>query len=364
MSAAVVLAAAVALAAPPAQAARVLSLGEAERFALQQHPSVALANAQTRAAYATADQAFAPLLPQVTATGTYQRATGNFVQRPGALPTNAAATRAPTFDTFSTWNFGLNASQLIWDFGKTTGNYKSARAGAEAQKESETTTALDVLTATRSAYFQAWAQRALVSVATDNLTNMDRHLEQVDGFVKAGSRPEIDRAQTRADRANAAFQLANAQASYETAKAQLAQAIGMDRQVDFDVENQPLPAEEGEDLPVDRMLPAAIAARPELRALDKQIESQELATKAARGGYGPSLGASANATEAGIDLAALTWNFGVGATLTWQLFQGGITRATVRAAEANEAVARAQLAQERQQVRFDLTQSLVNVHAS
>jgi outer membrane protein len=325
---------------------------------------VALARAQTRAAEASADQAFAPLLPQVTATASYQRATGNFVQRPGALPTNAFATRAPTFDTFSSWNFGLNATELVWDFGKTSGNYRSARVGAESQKESENTTALDVLQATRAAYFQAWAQRALVSVAVENLTNMDRHLEQVDGFVKAGSRPEIDLAQTRADRANAAFQLANASASYETAKAQLAQAIGMDRQVDFDVGNEPLPAEEGEDSAVDRLLPAAIEARPELHALGKQVESQRLAARAAEGGYGPSLGVSANATEAGIDLAALTWNFGVGATLSWQLFQGGLTKATVRAAEANEAAARASLAQEKQQVRFDLTQALVNVKAA
>lgn len=350
--------------AQPDRPQRVLSLADAERFAVRAHPSVAAAKAQTRAAEAAADQAFAPLLPQVTATAAYQRATGNFVQRAGALPNNLAATRPPSFDTFSSWNFGVNATELVWDFGKTTGNYRSAKLGAEAQKEGETTTELDVLQATRSAYFQAWAQRSLVDVATENLTNMDRHLEQVDGFVKAGARPEIDRAQTRADRANAALQLANAKVGYETAKAQLAQAIGKDREVDFDVENQPLPAEEGEDSTVDRLLPVAIAARPELRSLERQIESQRLAVKAAEGAYGPSLGASANASEAGPDLAALTWNFGVGATLTWQLFQGGVTRATVRAAEALEASTRAQLALARQQVRFDLTQALLNVQAS
>lgn len=350
---------------PAAPAAnRTLSLAEAERVAVQQHPSVSFAKAQTRAAEATADQAFAPLLPQVTATATYQRLTGNFVQRPGALPTNVSAARAPSFNTFDSWNFGLNATELIWDFGKTTGGYRSARANADAQKESESTTTLDVLQATRSAYFQAWAQRALMSVAAENLTNMDRHLQQVDGFVKAGSRPEIDLAQTRADRANAALQLANARVGYETAKAQLAQAIGMDRGVDFDVENQLLPPEEGEDQSIESLLRAAIAARPELRTIEKQAESQHLAVKAAEGAYGPSLGAAANASEAGTDLTALTWNFGVGATLTWQLFQGGLTRATVRAAEANEAATRAQFAQMRQQVRLELTQSVLNVQAA
>jgi len=60
----------------------------------------------------------------------------------------------------------------------------------------------------------------------------------------------------------------------------------------------------------------------------------------------------------------LTWNFGVGATLTWQVFQGGLTKATVRVAEANEAATRAQLAQLRQRVRFELTQALLNVQAA
>jgi outer membrane protein len=348
----------------PSSSNRTLSLAEAERIALAQHPSVSLARAQTRAAEAAADQAFAPLLPQITATASYQRATGNFVQRPGVLPTNVAAARAPDFDMFSLWNFGLTATELIWDFGKTTGNYRSARAGAESKKESEQTTALDVLQATRSTYFQAWAQRALVSVANENLVNMDRHLEQVNGFVTAGSRPEIDLAQTRADRANAALQLANARAGYETAKAQLARAIGLDREVDFEVENHALPAEEGEDLPVERLLRTAVTARPELRALERQAESQRLAVRAAQGAYGPSLGANANATEAGTDLSRLTWNVGVGATLTWQIFQGGLTMATVRAAEANEAATRAQLAQVKQQVRLELTQASLNLQAA
>lgn len=357
-------------AASPAGAAtshpqRILTLAEAERLAVQYHPNVAIARAQTAAAEAAADQAFAPLLPQVTGSATYQRTTGNFVQRPGALPnTNNPATRAPNFDTFNSWNFGLNATQLIWDFGQATGAYRSARVGAEAQKQTEATTELDLVQATRSAYFQAWAQRALVGVATDNLTNMDRHLEQVDGFVKAGSRPEIDLAQTRADRANAALQLANAKANYETAKAQLAQAMGTDRAVDFDVEDQALPPEPGEDGTPDQLLPTALEARPEMRSLERAAESQRLAVKSAEGGYGPSLGATATASEAGTDLSALAWNVAVGATLTWKLFQGGLTRATVRAAVAAEQQARAQIAQTKQQVRLDLTQALLNVQAA
>ena len=44
--------------------------------------------------------------------------------------------------------------------------------------------------------------RALVVVAKETLDNLQKHLDQIEGFVKAGTRPEIDLAQARTDLAN------------------------------------------------------------------------------------------------------------------------------------------------------------------
>jgi outer membrane protein len=60
----------------------------------------------------------------------------------------------------------------------------------------------------------------------------------------------------------------------------------------------------------------------------------------------------------------MTWNWNAGATLTWNLFQGGLTSAQVREAEASTVGLEAQLASLQQQARFELEQARLAVRAA
>src|ERR1700716_1369557 len=86
---------AAAAAEPTASGREVLSLQEAVRVALTQQPQLRQANAGTEAASARADEARAPLLPQLNATGIYSRSTANFVARPGQLPSSINPNASP-----------------------------------------------------------------------------------------------------------------------------------------------------------------------------------------------------------------------------------------------------------------------------
>jgi outer membrane protein len=108
----------------------------------------------------------------------------------------------------------------------------------------------------------------------------------------------------------------------------------------------------------------ALAARPELATLDQQRQAQEDTIAAARGGYGPTLSASAGASEAGIDLGGLVPNWYGGVTLTWPIFQGGLTRGQVHAAEAGLEILNAQKSTEALQVRFDVDAARLAVRAA
>src|SRR5579863_14666 len=97
--------------APPT---RVMTLAEAERSALERQPQALVARAATGVAEAQADQARSPLLPQVTGTASYTRRTGNLA--PGALVgVNGSAAGWSLSNSFDVWNFGLGATQLIYD---------------------------------------------------------------------------------------------------------------------------------------------------------------------------------------------------------------------------------------------------------
>jgi len=196
-------------------------------------------------------------------------------------------------------------------------------------------------------------------VAEETLANQEAHLKQIQGFVEVGTRPEIDLAQARTDRANAEVTRIGAYANYQTAKAQLNQAMGIEASTDFDVANDQLPAVEGEDAPLEVLADEGIKARPEVASLEAELRSQEWSVTSARGGWFPSLGINAGMNDIGKGLSGpdATWNWNAGASLNWNLFQGGMTRSLVREAEAGLESTRAQLANLRLQVRLELEQA-------
>ena len=216
----------------------------------------------------------------------------------------------------------------------------------------------------RTAYFAARAAKDLVAVARETLANQEAHLRQIQGFVEVGTRPEIDLAQARTDRANARVQLINAENGYEVAKAQLNLAMGIEGPTDYDIGDETLPSVPGEDGSGDELLGEALRARPEVASLASQVSAQQATLGSIRGGYLPSLSVSTGVTDVGPTPGQTYWNWDATATLSWNLFQGGLTRAQVQEAEANLDGLDAEMAALRQQIRLDVEQVRLAVRAA
>jgi outer membrane protein len=337
---------------------RVLTLDEALRLARANHPQLHAARAQTEISQARIDVAKAPLLPQVSASASYARTTGSY------STTTSSGTPVAGISSSNAYSASLSASELIYDFGQVSGKWNASKATLRSQEENERNQAVQVAFNLRSAYYTAAAARALLKVAEETLTNQEAHLRQIQGFVEAGTRPEIDLAQACTDRANAKVQLINQQVAYDTGKALLNQAMGVDRGTDYGVADPPAGDVEGEDSGVDELLPAALKARPDLLSLARQVDAQELTTGSIKGGYAPSLSASAALSESGAALDRLNWGFRALLSLNWQIFGGGITDAQMREARATTAVLRAQYDLQRQQIRADVEQARLGVRAA
>lgn len=343
-------------------APRVLTLAEALATAAERQPQLRQARANTEAARARHNEALAPLLPQLSGNANYQRSTSNYAARPGSVPTNINDTGNSQWATSNYFNFGVSASQLIWDF-QSVDRYRAAGKSAEAQALSEAATRLQTELSVRSAFFTAQAQRALVDVAQSTLGNQDKHLQQIEGFVRIGTRPEIDLAQARADRANAKVQLVNAQNAYDIARAQLNQAMGVAGPADFDVTRETLPAVPSEDASTEELVAEAVGARPELLAYQKQLQAQELTLRATKGGYWPSLSTGLSFSDAGREIDNMAWNLGGSVSLSWNFFSGGVTRAAAQEQSANLAALDAQRDSELLQVRVEVEQARLAVRA-
>ncbi len=339
-------------------AAQVVTLDEAVQSARERQPQLRQARANTQAAGARASQSLAPLLPQLNATAGYQRSTAHGIQRPGI----ATVTDQP--GTFNSFSDTVNLSQLIFDFGSQPNRWRAAKALADAQAGNERATALQVDFTVRAAYFDARANRALLQVARNNLANLEKHLYQTEGFVQAGTHAQIDLVQARTDTANARVSVINADNAYQTSKLNLNAAMGVQGPTDYEIADTTLLAVPGEDGALDPLLEEANRARPEVQSLEDQIRAAQLTVRSIEGQYGPSLAATLGLTQGGPAVDRLGWNAAAGLSLTWNIFQGGLTKAQVSEAEANVTAALAQLDLQRQQVRSDVDGARLAVRAA
>jgi outer membrane protein len=340
----------------------ILTLEEAERVARERQPQLRAARGTAEAAQGRVEQSRSGLLPQLSASADYQRTTTNFLFRPGG-------TQRPDQQTsWSSINFFESAatlSQLLWDFGQTSNRLRSSEAGARAAADEEVATRLQVMVDVRIAFFSAVAARDLVEVARETLANQRIHLVQIQGFVEEGTRPPIDLSQARADFANAQVQLVNTGNAYQRSKVLLNQAMGFEGPTSYQVESETLLPQSGEDGALEPLLEIALANRPEIASASEQVKAQQLLIQSAQGAYGPAIalgGSIVQTTATGSNY--IGWNAVGGVTITWNLFQGGLTKGTVHEAEGNLRFALAQLDLLRQQVRVDVEQALLAIRAA
>jgi outer membrane protein len=259
----------------------------------------------------------------------------------------------------------VTLSQLLWDFGQTSNLWRSSQASARSTADQERVTLQQTLLQVRTAFFNAVAFKELLAVARETLTNQGNHRTQVRGFVQAGTRPPIDLSQTEADYATAEVVVINAINAYERSKVLLNQAMGLEASIDYDVASDGLPPQPGEDGAFDPLLQSALAARPEIASAMEQVKAQQLLIQSARGSYAPTIalqGSFVQATESGANYTG--WNVAGGVTLTWNLFQGGLTTGRVHEAEGNLAFTAAQLDVLRLQVRVDVEQAVLAIRAA
>ncbi|MEB3223154.1 MAG: TolC family protein [Candidatus Sericytochromatia bacterium] len=345
--AAALLAPAPALAAP----APTLTLEQAVETALAHQPQVARARAELAGARAGVRQAQGALGPQLSIATSYQL---------GPARQNVNQVGVPVTN-LGTYAAGLNADQLVWDFGQGWRRAEASASQAEASALGVAGTEQDVVLQVRTAYFAAQASEALLGVARDTVANRQRHEGRVRSLVEVGSRAPIELAQATRDLARARLDLLNAESGLQLARAQLAQAMGRPPAAGFRLAAASMPPVTGEGRPLDTLVAEAIARRPDVAALEARVQAQALTAEAAERATLPGVRASAGAGTNGSPVGTPNnfWSLGVG--LSWPLYTSGQREAQAEAALAALEAVRAEAEGLRQQVRLGVEQAQLRV---
>jgi outer membrane protein len=333
-----------------------LSLEECIAIALKFQPSLAGNRATIEAQKARVEQALAAYYPQVNLNTSYNTNTFNFVSLGGSVRTY---TYNWTFvDVFAT---GPALNQTIYDFGRTSNSVKINRENVNASQEDFVTTKQTVVLNVKTAFYGVLQTQYLIDVAQDVVSQTNQHLDQAKGFYQAGTRPKIDVTKAEVDVANAELALIQAKNNFAVARATLNNAMGLRQELNFAVEKaieiKP------EVIPLNEILQAAYANRPELLQLKARQRSQEASIKLAQASYYPILSGNAQYLVRGNHMPNdTTWDAFLGATLTIPIFSGFSTPNQVAEARAVLRNLQAQEESTKQNIRLEAEQAYLSLN--
>lgn len=239
-----------------AQPQPTLTLQQAEAMALQNHPQIQAA--QNEAAFSNQQivEQRAAWFPTVNADVTGSGA--NYAARIGA----GFITDSRLFDRFGA---GFQFNQLITDLGRTKNLVSSSRLEAQATAQNVTATRYDVLLQVNRAYFDVLHARALIKTAQETINTRQTVQNQVTQLANNQLRSQLDVSFADVNLSEARLLLIQAQNSLDDAYAELARALGADRVVNYQVQEEPIPPAPPPN--PDDLVAQAIQNRPELASL-------------------------------------------------------------------------------------------------
>lgn len=333
---------------------RELSLQDAVAAALKNHPRVRVAEGGAQASEAEKGAAFAGFLPTLTFDATYMRATGNQVPTPGPYFDISTSRSGKSYNYFL---FSLTLHQNIWDFGRTLGAYRAAQAQSAASNADISVSRAQVWERVVNAYHGVWAAQKMVEVAGRLRDQARRVASKARELYEAGAKPRIDvtRTEVAATMAEAGYNAAVE--AWRLACSRLFAAMGEGEYDVVRVKEPPLP--ESEPLKVEEAVAEALSRRPEYEAALQRLKAAHAELTRVRGDYFPRLFAFGSASEAGVRLDDLVWNWSVGIGLSYPIFSGLGTRQAVRAQEARIEAAKASL----EVIELDVRSEIYEAHS-
>lgn len=333
-----------------------LTLDESIKIALENNPRVEIARQQYLANQGVLTQAKSFYLPQLSAGVGYGR---QFIDS-----NNPDIAAQDLVDEDNVASGLLSVSQLIFDFGKTTGLIDASSFTLSASSENLAQVYHDLVFQVKDRFYSVLEARRLITVAEQAVTNYEQQLYRAQRFYESGVRTRIDVTNAEVNLSNQKLNLLRANSNYKTALVSLEQILGtVPYNGDYEpVSNEPTLDELASQKPempgpLDNLLETAETNRPGLKEFQYLISAAEASVTQARGDYWPTIDAVGDYNAVETDLPSLADNWQVTARLNWEFFSGFETEGKVAEASAQLREVRAGLRDFQLEVTQDVTDS-------
>ena len=330
-------------------AAVEINLDKAIEMALKTNPTVKISEAESSVAKAQKDEAKASRWLSIDYT--HKTARGGYYD-----PDPSSSQYAPR----NSHTNGFTASIPLYTGGKLSGtieqavqNYKSSEYGVDESYQA-------VKLSATNGYYAVLQAIDTVKLSKDSVERLSAHLQNVQAQYDVGVVAKVDVLRSQVALADAEQTLIKAQNAYDLAVADLNNIIGLPHGTDLKV-TESLQYNKY-DNPMENCINFALANRPELFQAEAGIEAAKAAVKVAKSGYMPQVAASASN-----DWSSTSWpgddnqNWGVGVSVSMNVFDSGVTAAKVNASEASLYKAEETYRQTKDSVQLDVRNNYLSL---
>lgn len=336
---------------PPAQAGPAgtpLTLAQAEAIAVKNNPQITIGRLRALQAQQYVRESRSALLPNASLSLTGvdanpgSRLSAGFLNNPILFPRAAE---------------GATVNQLVTDFGRTTNLLSSSEFTANAEDQNAAATRADILLAVDQAFYNSLDTQALVRVAEETVQARQTLVDKVQALFDAKLKSELDLSFSKVELARAKLLLLEARNNFQAALAGLSAVLGYPNEQNFQLveETAPLvpPAPD-----VGPLIQQALQQRPEVKALQFDVESAQKFSSAEHDLWRPTVNALGVVGEAPVrDNHIPNWYGAVGVNINIPVFNGFLYNARAKAADLQTEVNRQKLADLSNNVARDVRNS-------
>lgn len=337
-------------AAAPEAAAMDIDLKGAVTTAIQNNRDITIAELKRREAEADVSAAAAKKNPSVSYS--WQR---------NQYPTQVVTTALGTQSSNHGYSQGINVSWPIWTFGKVEGAIDAARYQKNIADLDVYKTEADTKLAAVQAYYQYLEAVKLAEVQAQSVTDYASHLNNVQQQFDAGIVAKLDVLSSNVSLANAKQKSIAADNTRDVAEANLNNIMRVPMNTTLNPLDKNFPEPEF-DLTMEQAILMAQKYRWELVEADYGVKAAEASLRSAKAGYLPtvSVGGGYSWKEASVT-AVDKDDWAVQGGLSWSLWDGGATQASVKKADAAVKTAQETLLQAREKIELEVRQDYLNV---
>lgn len=311
-----------------AQSKRTLTLEEAKKMSLKVNEDIKVKSNEVESAKAQVREAWGTIYPQVAIDGRWQKYYKPPVFFGNPIPIDYQLESS------------LSVKQVLWAFGRVSGALNAAKAGVTMGEMSQRATTIETLYNTSMAYYAALLAQEQLKITKLTLNNAKENLRILEKKFSGGRPPQGDLVRLKSDEAIRSSQLTISESEYMEALSQLARLVG-----EGDSEDLHLATPFRTQFPqikLPSLQKQLQETHPQLKAMREHVElrseiarvqgAADLPTLAAFGSYNYS-----GASDRGLTNDDLFESVVGGVVLTWNLWDGGQSRAKHRQAVLEKA---------------------------